>query len=110
MNSVKPLVMISQPMNGKSNEEILEQRNMITSELEKLGYEVLNTFYTDFSNDEKIMNELNVINKPLYYLGKSLQDMSRCSAIYFADGWEKYRGCTIEHECAIAYGLKIIHH
>ena len=35
--------------------------------------------------------------------------MSRCNAVYFCKGWENARGCKIEHDAAVAYGLKIIY-
>ena len=46
--------------------------------------------------------------KPLWFLGKSLELLSTADIAYFADGWEEYRGCSIEHKCAIEYGIKII--
>ena len=35
--------------------------------------------------------------------------MSLCHKVYFAKGWENARGCKIEHEVALAYGLEIIY-
>ena len=35
--------------------------------------------------------------------------MSLCHAAYFCKGWEKTRGCKIEHDAAVAYGLEIIY-
>ena len=35
--------------------------------------------------------------------------MSLCHAAYFCKGWEKARGCRIEHEAATAYGLTILY-
>jgi hypothetical protein len=34
--------------------------------------------------------------------------MSLCNVAYFAKGWEKARGCKIEHEIALKYGIEII--
>ena len=39
--------MLSQPMNGKTNEEIVAIRKRAIKELEAAGYEVVNTFFTD---------------------------------------------------------------
>lgn len=44
----------------------------------------------------------------LWYLGKSIEFLSKADYAYFAKGWENYRGCRIEHECAVQYGIKII--
>jgi hypothetical protein len=35
--------------------------------------------------------------------------MSKCDAVYFCNGWENARGCKIEHDIAIAYGLLTIY-
>jgi hypothetical protein len=35
--------------------------------------------------------------------------MSECTTVYFAKGWENARGCKIEHEVALQYGMEIIY-
>ena len=39
--------MLSQPMAGKSEQEIVETRKRAIGALEKKGYEVVNTLFTD---------------------------------------------------------------
>ena len=46
--------------------------------------------------------------KPLWFLGKSIELLSDADVVYFASGWENARGCRIEHECAVEYGVDII--
>lgn len=46
--------------------------------------------------------------KPLWFLGKSLELLSTADVAFFAKGWEDARGCRIEHECAIEYGIDTI--
>lgn len=41
-------------------------------------------------------------------LAESLKKMKKCHAAYFCKGWEKARGCMLEHAAAVDYGLKII--
>lgn len=55
------------------------------------------------------MKERGVENIPLCFLTKSLENMSKCHAAYFCKGWEKTRGCRIEHDVVQAYGVKIIY-
>lgn len=101
--------MISQPMNGLDDEKINKVRSKAKTELEKLGFEVINTFFSDsFNNDQKIF-EKGVVNEPLFYLAKSLEIMSTCDAVYFCSGYERARGCRIEHEAARAYGLTTLY-
>ena len=54
------------------------------------------------------MKKRGVENIPLCFLAKSLENMSLCHAAFFCKGWESARGCKIEHEAAVAYGLDII--
>ncbi len=92
---------ISQPMNGLSNEAIETRRNEII-EAVKGDYgdiEVIDSFFKDAPHDAK----------PLWFLGESLKKLSEADIVFFEDGWENARGCKIEHECASAYGLAIIH-
>jgi hypothetical protein len=42
-------------------------------------------------------------------LAKSLEKMAHCNTVYFAKGWENARGCKIEHEVALQYGLNIFY-
>lgn len=101
--------MISQPMAGKSNGEIAETRERAKAKLEEMGYEFVNTLFTDAWYSEAAMEERGVVQVPLCYLAKSLENMSLCHAAYFCKGWENARGCRIEHDAAIAYGLEVLY-
>ena len=46
--------------------------------------------------------------RPLWYLGESLKLLATADVAYFAKGWEKARGCKIEHTCAVEYGIPTI--
>ena len=106
---MKKIAMISQPMNGKTEQEILKTREKAMSVLTEKGYKVVNTFFTvEWYSDEN-MKKRKVIQIPLCFLAKSLDKMSKCHAVYFCKGWENARGCRIEYEAAKAYGLDIIY-
>ena len=88
---------ISQPMRGKTEEEILAVREQAKREIEASWMEkviVIDSFIRNAPVDAK----------PLWYLGKSLELLSTADIAYFAKGWEEARGCRIEHECAQEYG------
>lgn len=92
---------ISQPMNGKTNEEILAVRKKAIESAEReLGekVEVIDSFFQDAP----------VEAKPLWFLGKSLELLSTADVVYFAKGWEEARGCRIENTCAIEYGIELV--
>ena len=101
--------MLSQPMAGKTQEEIVATRERAIEALERRGYEVVNTLFTDEWYSKEKMEERGVVQIPLCFLAKSLEKMSLCHAAYFFKGWEKTRGCKIEHDAAIAYGLEVIY-
>ena len=101
--------MLSQPMAGKTNEEIVATREKAISVLKEKGYEIVNTFFTDEWYSKDAIAERGVVQIPLCFLAKSLENMSRCHAAYFCKGWENARGCRIEHEAAVAYGLEIFY-
>lgn len=101
--------MISQPMAGKSEEEIVATRERAIQILKERGYEIVNTLFTDEWYSQDSMKERGVVQIPLCFLAKSLESMSLCHAVYFCKDWENARGCRIEHEAAKAYGLEVIY-
>ena len=107
--AIRKKAMISQPMNGLTDEEIEKTRNKAIKHLERLGYKVVNTLFTDEWYSDSAMKDRGVENNPLCYLAKSLENMSLCDVVYFCDGWEDARGCRIEHDAAEEYGLDIIY-
>lgn len=105
----KMKVMLCQPMSGKTEQEIIETRERAITALKENGYEIVNTLFTDDWYSKKAMEARGVVQIPLCFLAKSLENMSLCHAAYFCKGWENARGCRIEHEAAKAYGLEIIY-
>ena len=92
---------ISQPMRGKTDEEIKAEREKAIASAEELleePAEVIDSFF----------EKAPVGAKPLWFLGKSLELLADADVAYFAPGWSDARGCIIEHDCAIAYGIKSI--
>ena len=89
---------ISQPMKGKTDEEILAVREKAIKTAEKLigePVEVIDSFFRSAPVDAK----------PLWFLGKSLELLSTADVAYFAPGWNDFRGCKIEHTCAVEYNI-----
>lgn len=92
---------ISQPMRGKTDEEILSVRQKAIESAERhLGekVEVIDSFFRDAPVDAN----------PLWYLAKSLELLSTADVVYFAKDWENARGCRIENTCAIEYGIELV--
>ena len=90
-------VMICQPMNGRKDNEILAERNLIIAELSKYKEVILlDTFF--------ITEESN----PVKLLAKSIEKLAEADLVVFAPGWEQARGCKIEFEVAKNYGKTIL--
>ena len=107
--TIRKKAMISQPMNGLTDEEIEKTREKAIRHLDRLGYKVVSTLFKDGWYNNSAMKDRGVMNIPVYYLARSLESMSFCDAVYFCDGWEDARGCRIEHDVAEEYGLDIIY-
>ena len=93
---------ISQPMRGKTDEQIfLTRAKAVESARNHLGeeVEVIDSFF---------QNVPNVENTGLWCLGESLKLLATADVAYFAKGWAKYRGCKIENLCALLYGITVI--
>ena len=93
---------ISQPMRGKTDDEILAARERAVESAERnLGekVEVIDSYFQNIPESK---------NTSLWCLGKSLELMADADIVYFAPGWEDARGCRIENQAALEYGLDII--
>lgn len=98
-------VFISQPMNGKTKNDIMIEREKIIAKLkEDLGYDiqVIDSIITEVPPEN--------VNVGLWYLSKSLELLSTADIVYFPADWEKYRGCIIEHACAALYNIESYHY
>ena len=57
--------MLSQPMAGKTEEEIRETREKAIKVLKEKGYEIVNTLFTDEWYSQEKMKERGVVQIPL---------------------------------------------
>ena len=99
MNTIK--VFISQPMKNKSESEILITRDKAIDRIKQLFPDnevvIINSYFMAYSPTEG--------NIPLKYLAKSIELLADADFVYFCPGWEEARGCIIEHDCTVAYGI-----
>lgn len=93
-------IMISQPMRGKTNEQIKKERERLVKEIENNGDIVLDTVFDTAPKN---------VDEPIYYLSKSIEYLAQADVVFFMKGWEKTRGCKIEHEVAVEYGKEVIY-
>lgn len=95
-------IFISQPMFGKTDEQIRQEREELIKQIEENGNEYLDSIVADG------LEEVNNDSIGLFYLGKSLEIMSKADEVWFMNGWDKSRGCKIEYQVAKDYNKKIV--
>lgn len=95
-------LMISQPMRGKTGQEIQAERIPVIQELKKQGHEVVNTVFADETPKD--------CDTALFYLSKSIEAIGKVDGVVFMPGWQQARGCRIEYQVATEYGkfIKLI--
>ena len=98
-------IFISQPMSGRSDDEILlEKQNAIKH------------IYEEFSKKNAVLiflDQFHIDNAPydansVWYLGHSISIMSKCDYVYFTGEWPEARGCLIEAEICKLYHIPIL--
>ena len=108
-------IFISQPMTGRSEEEILATRQ---KEIEKIhrffdadGVEIniIDSYIDDVTRKYFEEHITDGINWDIYWLSQSLQRLALADTIWLCEGWEYSKGCNIELKCAIQYGLNIVY-
>ena len=93
-------VFISQPMRGKTKAEILGERKQAKIILqEKYPNEKIEIIDNFFENKPDEAN-------PIYFLAKSLELMSTADLACFIGAWRISRGCLIELNVALQYGIE----
>ena len=89
-------IMISQPMKGKTTDQIRIEREELVKKLTEEGYEVVDTIFAEEAPKD--------CDTAIYYLSKSIEAIGKVDGVVFMQGWENARGCKIEHQVAVSYG------
>jgi hypothetical protein len=89
---------ISMPMAGMSSIEI-------KSAMERCAKGFRETFKVDAELIDSVLAPTS--RSPVECLAESLKLMSEADLVLFCCGWDKSRGCRIEHDVALAYGFPI---
>jgi hypothetical protein len=98
-------IFISQPMRGKTNQEIENQKNSAIRFISRYvmeryhqEIEITDTFFKDFNGNR------------LQFLGKSISEgLANCDIAVFLGEWNKFDGCLCEHFIASRYNIEILY-
>ena len=107
-------IFISQPMTGKSEEEILATRQEAIDKIHQLfdadgeQVNIIDSYIDDATRNEFQGRMGDAINWDIYWLSQSLQKLALADTIWLCDGWGHSKGCKIELKCAMQYGLDIV--
>ena len=107
-------IFISQPMTGKSEEEILATRQKEIDKIHQLASKdgeqvnIIDSYIDDATRNEFQGRMGDAINWDIYWLSQSLQKLALADTIWLCDGWGHSKGCKIELKCAMQYGLDIV--
>ena len=89
----KKKLYISLPISGFSLNAVALEAESYKLMWEKEGFEVVTPF--DLSPDSE---------KPYsYHMGKDIEGLLECDAVYFAPGWVDSKGCNLEYAAAKIY-------
>jgi hypothetical protein len=94
----KVRVVICQPVENKTEDQIRQERATLVKELEGKGCQVVDTIFPDFPGTK---------NAPLLFLARSLACIADVDKVVFMPGWEDARGCKIEHTACLEYGVEV---
>ena len=108
-------IFISQPITGKSEEEILATRQKAIDKIHQLfdadgeQVNIMASYINDATRKRFEEHVSDNINWDIYWLSQSLQRLALADTIWLCEGWEYSKGCNIELKCAIQYGLNIVY-
>ena len=89
---------ISQAMAGRTDADVKAEREQVIAAMkaENPEAEVIDSFFEGAPHEAR----------PLWFLGKSLELLSTADLCIFVDGaGEKARGCRLEYQACVAYGI-----
>lgn len=98
-------VMISQRMNGVPDDVIKENRGKIKDYVVNDLFPQDDIHFVDSYFEEYPAS--TIPNKPVWYLGKSIQKLAEANVLVVEAGAEEARGCKIEITIAQAYGIDV---
>ena len=104
-------IFISQPMTNLDESEILATRKKETQYIKEHieGAEIVGKYFKDATREyvESFEQFDYIKNWDIYWLGRSIEGLAQADVLWLCNGWEYSKGCNIELECAISYGLEI---
>ena len=89
-----------------SPEQVAEARKEAEKDVISMGFKPYENVY-DESFSEQAVPE-NCKHPGILAMAGAMERLSQADALYLAPGWSSARGCRIEYEVALSFGMAII--
>ena len=102
---------VSIPMTGVEDsvvsrfQDVLEKITFFNPEFSE--YEIVPPVDIDKCFDKNGLTEESYEHDTAWYVGRDVELVMHCDAIYSCKGWENSKGCRVERFAAEMYGLKL---
>lgn len=91
-------IYVSIPITGENYNDQRNHAFIAATNLAQKGYDVITPF-------DIVSDCTTPYDKAM---GKCIEELLKCDAIYMCIGWEQSKGCKAELQTALIYGLKVI--
>lgn len=95
-------IYISIPISGHNLTTQQRKALEIADKLRKLEHEPVNPFDTPPPSDN-----LSEKDEYAYYIGEDMKKLLLCDAVFLCDGWNRSKGCRLEVQAALLYGMRL---
>jgi hypothetical protein len=103
-------VFISVGMSGRNTVDVVRDINRA---INHLCNDIMNEDFDPIFDRDMIVTNFDCVppagsNQRLWCLGEAIKKLGECDICYFVKGWQKHKGCVIEHNICELYGIKIV--
>ena len=103
-------IYISLPISGQPTKSRMAYAEQVKNELTEAFWRRERAF--DNESELNIITPFDVCPEPdkpySYYMGKDIEALLECDAIFLCEGWQNSKGCMAEFEVARIYGKEIM--
>lgn len=93
-------IYISIPISGHDLTTQMSKASEIVEKIKALGHEPVNPFDTPLAPPGMTEKE-----KYAYYMGRDIEQLLLCDAVFFCEGWRGSDGCCLEFDTTRRYGI-----
>lgn len=100
-------VYVSLPIAGHEN-TVYDRNDEAVNYIKSLGKTPISPIDINHIDDKALGNHFQ-IEKTAYYMGRDVEQVILCDALFLCKGWENSKGCKVEKYVAEIYSKKIFY-